>query len=569
LTANGTPGTTAQSNTQTRSNYITIAANPTAPGALSTKTISMSTASEGTSPLLAAGATDNSGGNIPSAGSSVTRYVTSTPVISTTASSANTSTTGTLTALVNNTASGNTPFTVGTSNIGTFTNLVVSQDADAHSVISASYPTGFYKVFSAYVSKSLASLSTGYSDYKLSHSTTGNTNATGFVKDNLTATPTLSNASVTMTQTTAGTFRYISGVPYYNTGSPAISINSLAVSNLTGQTYRSTSTPVTVLSGTNYESTSGSIISTQTKTYAQIDGASSMLTGGIPNANVGIASAYTLGNLAISINGSAQAVATVGANIINVNGTSATIQLPTKIQVYSTALTGFDESNTAVSASLGSIYTDNGLRVTGFGSAADTPAFNGSINYYTGNAWSGAVTMTGTAESVVRWGTLQHFNSANFSTGYLPVGPDLVTGRSGTQYFTFAFRRATMANFDIRLTAPAGVAGMWLAAPGTTIDSNVGGVGPTSSLNGWITCFQQYNGSGVPGANTGSGGNGSNGCALTGADVVPLNTAIANVGYTMTLGSQNASNSTGNNILVRIALSSGQTITALSVGVAA
>ena len=572
LTANGTPGTTAQSNTQTRTNYITIAANPAAPGALSTKTISMSTASEGTSPLLAAGATDNSGGNIPTAGLSVTRYVTATPVISTTASSANTSTTGTLTALVNNTASGNTPFTVGTSNTGTFTNLVVSQDADAHSVISASYPTGFYKVFSAYVSKSLASLSTGYSDYKLSHSTTGNTNATGFVKDNLTATPTLSNASVTMTQTTAGTFRYISGVPYYNTGSPAISINSLAVSNLTGQTYRSTSTPVTVLSGTNYESTSGSIISTQTKTYAQIDGASSMLTGGIPNANVGIASAYTLGNLAISINGSAQAVATLGANIINVNGTSATIQLPTKIQVYSTALTGFDESNIAVAAGLGSVYTDNAIRISGIGSG-NTPAFSNSTNFYTANAWSGAVTMTGTDEAVVRWGTLKHFNSADFSTGYLPVGPDLVTGRSGIQYFTFAFRRATMASFDIILTTTTGIAGLWVAAPGTTIDKSgftsptPGYPGPTSTLNGWLTGYQQYNGAGVPG-DSATGGNpaGTNGCALTGADVIPLNTAISNQRYTMTLGSQNSSNSTGNNVLIRIGLSSGQTLTSVAIG---
>jgi len=572
LTANGTPGTTAQSNTQTRTNYITIAANPAAPGALSTKTISMSTASEGTSPLLAAGATDNTGGNIPSAGASVTRYVSATPIVSTTAAAANTSTTGTLTALVNNTDSGNTPFSVGTSNTGTFTNLVVSQDADAHSVISASYPTGFYKVFSASVSKSLASLSTGYSDYKLSHSTTGNTNATGFVKDNLTATPTLSNASVTMTETTAGTFRYISGVPYYNTGSPAISINSLAVSNLTGQTYRSTSTPVTVLSGTNYESTSGSIISAQTKTYAQIDGPSSMLTGGIPNANVGIASAYTLGNLAISINGSAQAVATLGANIINVNGTSATIQLPTKIQVYSTALTGFDESNIAVAAGLGSVYTDNAIRISGIGSG-NTPAFSNSTNFYTANAWSGAVTMTGTDEAVVRWGTLKHFNSADFSTGYLPVGPDLVTGRSGIQYFTFAFRRATMASFDIILTTTTGIAGLWVAAPGTTIDKGgfssptPGYPGPTSTLNGWLTGYEQYNGAGVPG-NSATGGNpaGTNGCALTGADVIPLNTAISNQRYTMTLGSQNSSNSTGNNILIRIGLSSGQTLTSVAIG---
>jgi hypothetical protein len=36
----------------------------------------------------------------------------------------------------------------------------------------------------------------------------------------------------------------------------------------------------------------------------------------------------------------------------------------------------------------------------------------------------------------------------------------------------------------------------------------------------------------------------------------------------MTLGSQNASNSIGNNILIRIGLNSGQSITALSIGIA-
>jgi len=36
----------------------------------------------------------------------------------------------------------------------------------------------------------------------------------------------------------------------------------------------------------------------------------------------------------------------------------------------------------------------------------------------------------------------------------------------------------------------------------------------------------------------------------------------------MTLGSANSSNATGNNILVRIALASGETLTSVSVGVA-
>ena len=568
LTSYGTPGTIAQSNVQTRSSYITIASNPSAPGALSTKTLSLSTASQGTSPLLAAAADDNTSGNIPAAGSSVTRYITSTPIISSTIADANTSlSTNTLTSYISGVATGNVAFNTATNSSGTYTSLVVTEDADAHTAINATYPTGFYKVFSARISQALASLTIGYNDYQLRHSTTGNTNAPGFVKDNLTVVPTVVTSSVTMAEASSGTYRYISGIPYYNTGSPSITVSSLAVANLTGQTYRSTTTPLTVASGTTDESTSGSIISSQTKTYGQIDGSPTMLTGGIPNANVGIASDYTFGNQSISINGSARAVATLQASMINVNGTSATVQLPTKVQIYSLSITGVDESLIPVSDSLGGgIYTNDGVRVA-LGLSGNTPAFSPSTNFYTSDAWTGAETIAGTDESVVRWGAVKHFTT-DLSTGYLPVGPDLNTGRSGTQYFTFAFQRQAAANFDITLTAPAGVAGVWIALPGSTIDTTVIGVGPTSTINGWADCTIQYNGAGVPGADTGAGGNGSNGCALTGADIVPTATAISNVSYTQTFGEQNMSNSTGNNVLVRIALSSGQSITAVSIGVA-
>ena len=574
LQANGTPGTLSQSNTQTRTSYITILANPTAPTNLSGFTnVTISTASQGTSPLLAAGAQDNSGGNIVANGVSVTRIATTTPVATAAnVANANTATTGTLTAFVNNTAAGNVTFTTGGNTVGTTGALIVSADRDLH-VANAAVPTGFYKVFSATISNTLASLGTGYNDFQLRHTVSGNTNTVGMVKDNLNSAPTVTTANVIMVEATAGTYTYISGIPYYSaTGSPAITVANLEMSNFTGQTFRS-ATPFTLAAGTNYEG-SGSVIALQTKTLAQIDGTTSMLTGSNVNANIGVAANYTMGNLNVLINGAVNSVSTVAANIFNVIGTSTTVQLPTKIQVNATANTGVGEGNIAVSATLGSVYTDAGLRITGFGSAANTPAFNGATNNYTANVWSGVQTIAGTQEAVDRYGVLKHYVT-DLSTGYLPVGPDLATGRSGLQYFTFAFRRATMANFDIRLTTTTGVAGMWIAAPGTTIDTGgfssptPGYPGPTSSLNGWLSCSLQYNGSGVPGADTGSGGNGSNGVALTGADVVPLNSAIANVGYTMTLGSQNSSNSTGNNILVRIALNTNQTITALSIGDAA
>ena len=569
LTANGSPGTISQSNISTRTAYITILANPTAPTNLSGYTnVTISTASQGTSPLLAAGANDNTGGNIAANGTSVTRVATTTPVAtSTQVTNANTATTGTLTAYVNNTAAGNVTFTIGGNTVGTAGALIISADRDLH-VANAAVPTGFYKVFSATISNTLASLGNGYNDFQLRHSVSGNTNTVGMVKDNLNSAPTLVTGNVVMTEAVAGTYRYISGVPYYSSGSPSITVTNLELQNFTGQTFRS-SDPFTLGSGTNYEG-SGAIITAQTKGLATINNSgNSMLTGSNVKANIGIATNYNLGNLTGNINGSNNSVSTLQANIFNVIGTSTTVQLPTKIQTAATANTGVQEGNIAVSATLGSVYTDAGLRITGFGAASNTPAFTGSTNFYTGNAWTGAQTIAGTQEAVIRYGNLQHYTT-NLSSGYLPIGPDLNTGRSGTQYFTFAFRRATMANFDIRLTTTTGIAGLFIAAPGTPIDTGgfssptPGYPGPTSTLDGWLTCSTQYNGSGVPGA--GTGGNGSNGCALTGADVVPLNSAIANVSYTMTLGSQNASNSTGNNILVRVALSSSQVITALSIG---
>ncbi|MGY8868077.1 MAG: hypothetical protein ACKVJK_20925, partial [Methylophagaceae bacterium] len=88
-----------------------------------------------------------------------------------------------------------------------------------------------------------------------------------------------------------------------------------------------------------------------------------------------------------------------------------------------------------------------------------------------------------------------------------------------------------------------------------------------STQNGWIDGTVQYAGAGIPGANTGAGGNGGQGCALTGADVIPTGRSI-NAAYTMTVGSENSSNSTGNNVLVRIALADGETLDSVSVGVA-
>jgi len=198
------------------------------------------------------------------------------------------------------------------------------------------------------------------------------------------------------------------------------------------------------------------------------------------------------------------------------------------------------------------------VRISGFGSlSGDTPSLNDSsnANYYTDHAWSGAVTVAGTNEAISRFGTIKHFTT-DLSSGYLPAGPDLNTSRSGAQYYNFAFRRTNVANFTVRLSGT--VSGFFIAAPGTAIDD-------ASGLNGWLDASITYGGSGVPGSDTGNGGNGSNGCAFTSGDRIIDGTSYSNQTFTLTLGSENGTNATGNNILVRIKLESGDSITALSI----
>ena len=84
-----------------------------------------------------------------------------------------------------------------------------------------------------------------------------------------------------------------------------------------------------------------------------------------------------------------------------------------------------------------------------------------------------------------------------------------------------------------------------------------------SPTNGWLDMSTAYAGSGVPG--TGVGGNGSAGCSTGGAAV--LNSAQTNKSVTCTFGTVQSGSSGTNNgdIYVRVKLTSGQSLTGLSI----
>jgi PKD repeat protein len=549
LLAHGPNSINASDDTLTKASYITIAPVPSAPANLSTKAITMS--SVGTGPLLVANASDNAG-TAPAPGTSVIRVTTANPISTSTVTDAYNATTGTLRAVINGV--GDTPVTMTSGDdSGTYGALVVTVDRDAHAMAPATYPSNFYKVFSGYVSKTNATVPVGFNTMQISHSVSGNTNVLGFVKDDVLLPPTLDASGHSMTTSSLGVPKYISGVPYFDVGG-TVSITGVNVYNWIGQTYLNSTTPLTVNPSSIDEGT-GNVVALQGKTYAQIDGATTYLSGGIPKSNTGKTSGtyYALGPITFNVNGTAASAGKVKLQLSNVNGASSYVELPTELNVYSMALSGFKELDIPVSTTLGSNFTDNGKRIVIASAAGATPTYDIHTNYYLTYPFSGNIPVTGTDEAVVRFGTLKH-DVTNYST-FLPIGPDL-SGRGGVQYFRFAFRRATVANFNLTFTGK--ISGLMIALPGTQVDA-------TSTLNGWLDATQVYAGAGVPGANTGNGGNGGNGCAFDAGNIVPTGSVQTNRVSKLTLGAANTSDSTGNQVLVSVALATGDYITSISI----
>ena len=465
---------------------------------------------------------------------------------------------GTLTASINASADGSKAFTSSEGETGTFTSLVVTSNVD-YDTVDSSYPQRLYLVASAKITKALTGYTVGSNAQRLEHTATGNTNLVYVVRDDITATPTTTIGTVA--EGTAGTYQYISGVPYYDSGSPTLTVTGTTVANFTGQAYTDVSNPVEIDPGTR-STGSGDIISATDYTYANADGSSSMLTGGIPNADTGVSSAYTLGTLTANITTSnIFAIQRIKARARNCNGVGSYSESSTDIAVFTATATGINQENggITVSDSLGATYDDDAVRIADFiAETTDTPSFNGATNFYTNDVFSGAESVSGTREATVIPSSTSAGAISHDTTDYsarLPAGPDR-SGDTGTQYYTFAFRRSNMANFTVTLTGT--VSGFFIAAPGTAIDS-------ASGLNGWLDASTTYGGSGVPGSDTGSGGNGSDGCAFTSGDRIQDGVSYSAQSFTLTLGAENGSNATGNVILVRIKLESGDSVTGLSI----
>ena len=102
----------------------------------------------------------------------------------------------------------------------------------------STYPQRFYLVATAKITEALTDYSIGSNAQRLESSAGGNTNIVHVVRDDVTAVPT--TAIGTVAEGTAGTKRHISGIPYYDAGSPTVTVTGTTVANFTGQAYQDT-----------------------------------------------------------------------------------------------------------------------------------------------------------------------------------------------------------------------------------------------------------------------------------------------------------------------------------------
>jgi hypothetical protein len=431
---------------------------------------------------------------------------------------------GRLTLVKNNVATGAVTFTSSTAN-GTYSDLIVTDSKDYSETGRISY-ANFWRSFDCQGSGTVAN---GWNEIYLSHSAGSNTSTVSwYYDDSAPGSPTFANASIIPSSTTV---IYSSTVPHYT--SATTFLLGVDVSKLSGDMYPT--------SNNFFTGTAGGAFGAPTSNNYPAVGITSM------------ARNYLVASGSIVVNTSSTIIAGFGSSA---TGPSVTVDnsYSTASQAFTTALANTVQYKTGTSSLMEETAVTFGSTVgTGSGLAAriinpgttDTPTYSAGASLFN----SQSSTLTANDATIVA-ATLKH-DQTNYATGYLPVGPNLSTGRTGNQYFTFRFVRTSVSKFNIKFTGT--IAGLWVALPGSTIDTS-------STLNGWLDMSVAYAGSGVPGA--GSGGNGSNGCALGG--VVTLNSAQTAHSKTCTFGTVSSSSTGTNEIYVRIKLTSGQTVTALS-----
>ena len=462
--------------------------------------------------------TNNTGGSAPVAGTSLARNTDST-VSTGTIQDVGPGDNGTVTGFVNATNVGSITMDTNVNN-GTNGALVISDNKDAsNSTRDSGIAAEFYQVYDVRLLN--AASPDGYNKAHINHGSSNTADTFWYEDPSTVSAPVISFSGVT--EPASPTLSYSSGIAHYTESANNTFTYVLTVTNASGDMY----TQNTFLSS---DGNGNAFTNPGNKSYTDFAGGTNP-----PVQNYGVGTGVTclISNVPRNLHTTVttnkftryDATTPYGSHnnqrinytpTINLMGTSATTS-----QV--------DEDNILIS-SLGT-GSGNAIRVNA-GASGDTPSpisttFNSSAT-------------PATYEATVRGGTLRH-DQEDYSDGsFMPVGIDLSSGRSGTQYFQVLLTRGAVSEFKIVVSGS--YSGCFVCLP-----ENSTWTTGLSNTNGWADMSNAYSGAGNP-------NNADNGCAL--------GSVMSGSGGTFTCVFGEESSSNGNNkILVRFKLSSGDSIT--------
>ena len=471
--------------------------------------------------------TNNTGGAAPVAGTQYTRNTDST-ITTNYITEYGPGDSGTVTGFVNAVGVGTTTLNVSfgvaavKSDNGTYGALQIANDKDA---ANSSRDTGidalFYEVYDARLIN--AASPDGFNKAHISQLGNNTADVFWYEDPSTVGAPVISFSGVTAPS--SPTLNYSSGVPHYTQASANNFTYVMTVTNASGDMYNN-HTFVTSDGATSGFNSPGH------KTYTNFGGANP------PVRNFGVGTGVTC----LITNTVRDLHLTLTSNHFSRYDCSTPygshnnqrVSYSTNINIMGTTArtNAIDEDNILIS-SLGT-GSGNADRVNA-GASGDNPS-----PVYT--AWSPTGTVAA-YEAVVRGGVLRH-DQTNYSTGYLPAGPNYSSGRNGAQYFQMELIRSNVSQFNISVTGSYG--GCWVCLP-----DNSAWTSSLSGTNGWASMFAAYRGSGVPTS-------GEPGCASGG------NMGGSSGTFTCVFGTESSSNDSNNRILIRWRLDSGDSITAMS-----
>ena len=437
---------------------------------------------------------------------------------------------GTLTGYVNAVGVGTTTFNVSFgiyaagNNAGTSGAVQIANNTDAaDSVRNVGITSLFYEVYDVRLIN--AASPDGYNEAYIIHGSNTTSSVYWYEDPSTVGAPVISFGSVTSPDSSSHTVSYSSGVPHYTESTNNNFTYVMTVENATGDMY-SDHTFVTSDGQTSGFANPGN------KTYTQFGGANP------PARNFGVGTGVTC----LITNTPRNVHDTITSSHFSRYDTSTPygnhnnqrISYSTNVNLMgTTAITNkIDEDNILIS-SLGT-GSGNATRVNA-GSTGDNPT-----PVYTSWSASGSAA---TYESIVRGGVLRH-DQTDYSSGYLPVGPDYSSSRSGAQYFQIELIRSAVSAFRISVTGSYGACKVCMP------DNSTWTTG-LSDTNGWADMFTAAPGSGAP-------RNSSPGCASGGVMSGSSGT------FTCTFGTESSTNDSNNRILIRWRLDDGDSITAMS-----